>query len=86
MKMNDYIKLEQIRGIFANKLVDLGLKEKVEGMTDEDLSKLIGLLSSLSKYLEQRETDEEKINILVNYIIGLWGILIIDYAHDVEEL
>jgi hypothetical protein len=86
MKISDYVKLEELKQALTTRLLKNGLKDRVEGMVDDDLNKLMQLMAALNTYLYDKETDEERLQLLVNYIIGLWGILIIDYQHPTEEL
>jgi len=86
VEIRDYIKIEEMKALLTGQLINLGLKDKTTGVIDDDLNKLIVLMSALSGHLKKRETEGDKVQFLVNYIIGLWGILLIDYNHDVSEL
>ena len=86
MEIKDYVKIEEMKALFTGQLVKLGLKDRLEGVLDDDLNKLIVLMNALNKRLGERESEEEQIRLLVNYILGLWGILLIDYGHDISEL
>lgn len=86
MKISDYIKIEELKRVVTGQLVKLGLKEQVNGILDNDLNKLIALMGRMAVQLDEKDTDEEKIDFLLCYIIGIWGILIVDYNHDTEVL
>jgi len=86
MKISDYAKLEELKRILTSQMLHLGMEDKVNGMVDADLNKLIKLMAALNSYLHEKEGTDEKIDFLINYIISLWGILIIDYGHKLEEL
>lgn len=86
MDIRDYIKVEEMKALLAGQLMRLGLKDRAEGALDADLENLIRLMSSLSERIKEKETDTERVQLLVNYILGLWGILLIDYNHDISEL
>jgi len=86
MKISDYAKIEELKRILTTQMLHLGMEDKVNGIVDADLNKLIQLMSALNKFLLDKETEDEKIDFLINYIIGLWGILIVDYGHKLEEL
>ncbi len=86
MKVSDYVKIEELKRVLTTQMLTLGMKDKVNGIVDADLNKLITLMSTLNGFLNEKETEEEKVDMLVNYIIGLWGILIIDYGHNTEGL
>lgn len=72
--------------MLTHRLIKMGLKNQVNGILDKDLHKLIALMGRMGVLLDEKETYEEKIDFLLAYIIGLWGILVIDYDHDMEEL
>ena len=86
MDLRDYIKIEEMKNLLTGQLIGLGLKDKAEGILDDDLHKLMVLMSAMTKHLAAKNTEEEQVSFLTNYILGLWGILLIDYNHDVSEL
>lgn len=86
MKFSDYVKIEQIKEILMDRLVKLGLKEQMATINDEDLNKIITMMWSLGKVLKEADSDEQRTEILMNYIVGLWTRLVVDYGAGIEEL
>ena len=86
LKFTDYVKIEQIKGILMERLSQLGLKEQLKVMTDEDMGKLITMMWYLGGLLESKKNEEEKNELLMNYVVGLWARLIVDYNAGIEEL
>lgn len=86
LKFTDYVKIEQIKSILMERLSKLGLKEQLKVMTDEDMSKLITMMWYLGNLLEAKKSEEEKNELLMNYVVGLWARLIVDYSAGIEEL
>lgn len=86
MKITDYIKLERMKDFLLFKLEEVGLKEQVKVMTDEDLDKIVKLSGALSIEMRKKETDEAKLEFLLLYIICLWVKLVVDYGAKLSEL
>jgi len=86
MKFTDYVKIEQIKTILLSRLSSLGLGEQVATINDEDMNKIITMMWSLGKVLKEAESDEQRTEILMNYIVGLWTRLVVDYGAGIEEL
>jgi hypothetical protein len=86
MKFTDYVKIEQLKNLILANLEKMGLKEQVRAITEEDLKKMMLLMGTMSAALQEKNTDEERIEMLSLYIICLWTRLIVDYGADLEEM
>jgi hypothetical protein len=86
LKFTDYVKLEQMKGLILRHLDGMGLKEQVRVMTDDDINKIIHMMAILANELKIKENNEERIEVMVSYIIALWARLLIDYGADLKEL
>jgi hypothetical protein len=84
--MVDYIKLSEMKNVIMAHLDKMGLKEQVRVINDEDLSKVMYLMSLLGEQLKSKETDSERIEMLISYIICLWVKMIVDYGVELKEL
>lgn len=86
MLITDYIKIEEIKSLVVSQLIAMNLIEQTMTLNDHDLNLIITMMARLSSVLNKKETDDEKINLLIGYVIGLWAKLIIDYGATKEDL
>ena len=86
MRFADYAKLERIKSLILGHLYAMGLKKQVKALKESDLDQIIILMNNLGDQLKLKDTDEERLEMLVSYIIGLWAKLIIEYGADINEL
>lgn len=86
MKITDYVKLEEIKGLLVFQLKALGLLEQAQVMEDKDLNTMIDAMAQLNIELKKFKTYEEREDYLIAYIVGLWGRLVIDYGASIEAL
>jgi hypothetical protein len=86
MKIADYVKIEQMKNLLTRHLLQMRMFEQVQTINDRDLDMLISLMAQLFDELRGKETDDERMEFMVEYIIGLWGRLIIDYGANMDEL
>ena len=86
MKFADYLKLEEMKSYLLSHLGEMGLKEQVKTMNDADLEKIMYMMSLMGDQLKKKGTNEEKIEMLISYMICLWTKLIVDYGADLKEL
>lgn len=86
LKFTDYVKLEQMKRLILKHLEGMGMKEQVRVMTDDDINKIIHMMAILANELEIKESNEERIEVLVSYVIALWARLLIDYGANLKEL
>ena len=85
MKITDYVKIEELKRALVKQMRALGMIEQTQTINEKDLSIMIDAMAQLNKELVQKEEDD-KMDYLISYIIGLWGRLIIDYGAKLEEL
>ena len=85
MKITDYVKLEELKQMLVKQMGALGLIEQAQTINEEDLKIMIHAMANLNKELTAIKEDD-KMNFLIAYIIGLWGRLIIDYGAKLDEL
>lgn len=86
MKISDYAKIEELKRMLVNHLRQLGMIEESEVISEEDLDVMLSLMAQLNKELISKNTVEERMDMLVGYVIGLWARLIIDYGAKMEDL
>ena len=86
MKISDYAKIEELKRMVVNHLRKLGMLEETEVISEEDLDIMLSLMAQLNKELVTKDTIEERMDMLVGYIIGLWARLVIDYGAKMEDL
>ena len=86
MKFTDYVKIEQLKNLILANLERMGLKEQVRAMTEEDLKKMMLLMGTMSTALQEKNTEEEKLEMLTLYIVCLWTRLLVDYGASLDEL
>ena len=86
MKISDYAKIEEMKRMLVNHLRNLGMIEETYVISENDLDILLSLMAQLNKELVSKETVEERMDMLVGYVIGLWARLIIDYGAKMEDL
>lgn len=86
MTVSNYVKLQHMKGILMLHLERMGLKDQIRGMTDEDTDRLIYMMSLIGEQIKSKDTDEERIEMLISYIICLWTRLIVDYGASLDEL
>ena len=86
LKLTDYVKIEHMKGLILSHLEGMGLKEQVRVMTDDDINKIINMMVMLAEELKIKENNDQRIEVLVSYIIALWARLIVDYGAELKEL
>jgi hypothetical protein len=86
IKFGDYVKLNEMKNYLLMHLDNMGLREQVRTMNDEDLEKLIYMMSLIGDQLKKKDNDHDKIEMLISYVICLWAKLIVDYGATLEEL
>ena len=86
MKISDYAKIEELKRMLVGQLVRLGMIEETEVINEDDLDMMLSLMAQLNKELMTKDSIDERMDMLVGYIIGLWARLIIDYGAKMEDL
>ena len=86
IKFTDYMKLNEMKNYLMMHLERMGMKEQVRTMNDDDLEKLMYMMSLMGEQLKDKEKDEEKIEMLISYLICMWTKLIVDYGASLKEL
>jgi hypothetical protein len=86
LKFTDYVKLEGMKQLILAHLESMGLKEQVRVMTDDDVNKIIEMMSYLANELRVQESDEKRIEMMVSYIVALWARLLVNYGANLKEL
>ena len=86
IKFTDYVKLNEMKNYLMGHLDRMGLKEQVRTMNDEDLEKLMYMMSLMGEQLKKKNTEEEKMEMLISYLICMWTKLIVDYGAPLTEL
>lgn len=86
MNIVDYLKIEEIKSIIVIQLRMLGLNEQAKTINEKDLDLMINVMSQIGAELREKETEDERLDFLIAYIVGLLGRLIIDYGAKLEEL
>ena len=86
MKISDYAKIEELKRMLVGQLVRLGMIEETEVINEDDLDMMLSLMAQLNKELMTKDTVDERMDMLVGYIIGLWARLIIDYGAKMEDM
>lgn len=86
IKFTDYVKIESMKQLVLASLENMGLKEQVRVMSDEEVNILINMMWHLSIELQEFEEDHKKIEVLISYIVSLWTKLLVDYGARPEEL
>lgn len=82
----DYVKITEMKGFLVEHLSVMGLKEQVRTIEDEDLEKLMYMMGLLGDQLKGKDTDEERVEMLISYVICMWVRLIVDYGAGIDEL
>jgi len=80
IKFTDYVKIENMKHLILSHLEDMGLKEQVRVMNDDDINQIIAMMVNLSDELQALPSDEKRIEILVSYVVVLWTKLLVDYG------
>ena len=86
LKFTDYVKISEMKNYILTHLENMGLKEEVRHMNDEDLDKLMDMMGILGDQLKLKATDEEKTEMLISYVVCLWTKLIVNYGAKLTEL
>lgn len=86
IKFTDYVKLTEMKGYLLMHLEKMGLKDEVRTMNDEDLEKIMYMMSLMGDQLRAKEDLDERLEMLVSYLICMWTKLIVDYGADLTEL
>lgn len=86
MKITDYKKIEELKTLIVEHLRALEMIEQSQVVNDHDLEVIIAAMAELHIEMAKKGTEQEVINYLITYIIGLWGRLIIDYGAKFEDL
>jgi hypothetical protein len=85
-KLTDYIKIESMKQLILVHLENMGLKEQVRVMSDDEVNTIITMMWHLSVELQEFKDDAKKIEVLVSYIVSLWTKLLVNYGAKPEEL
>lgn len=85
-EMKNYMRIEEFKHLLITKLHTMGLKDYLDASNDADIHNIMVLCNQLLKYMHEKQDDEEKIELLVTYIVGLWARLIIYHGDDPNEL
>lgn len=84
LKITDYVKIEEVKNLVLSKLRMLGLKKQVSVMNDNDLKKLMRLMSTLYLVMEdETRPDGDKSKAMVDYILYLWVTILVDYGGEI---
>lgn len=86
MRITDYVKIEEMKRLIAKHLLKMKMFEQVRTINDHDLDMMISLMAQLFDELRGLDTDDERMEFMIAYIIGLWGRLVIDYGAKIDEL
>lgn len=86
IKFTDYVKLTEMKNYLLMHLEKMGLKDEVRTMNDDDLEKIMYMMSLMGEQLRAKDTSEERIEMLISYVICMWAKLIVDYGADLKEL
>jgi hypothetical protein len=85
LKFTDYVKIENMKGLILLHLDKMGLGEEVKVMNDDDLNKLISLMAQIGETLYPIP-DEQRVELLIGYVVSLWAKLIVNYGADLGDL
>ena len=86
ISFTEYVKLNEMKGFVLAHLERMGLKEQVRTMNDEDIEKIMYMMSLMGEQLKEKDNDIDKIEMLVSYVICMWARLIVDYNAPLSEL
>lgn len=86
IKFTDYVKLTEMKNQLLLHLEEMGLKEQTHTMDDEAIEKIMYMMSLMGEQIKKRNTNEERVEMLISYIICMWTKLIVDYGADLKEL
>ena len=86
VKFTDYVKIEQMKNMILSHLEGMGLHEQVRSMNDMDLEKIMLLMGLMGEQIKNKKNDEERMELMMSYIICLWTRLIVDYGAELKEL
>ena len=86
IKFTDYVKLSEMKNYLLAHLSRMGLKEQVKTMNDEDLEKIMYMMSLLGDQIKKKDSEQERTEMLISYIICMWCKLIVDYGANLTEL
>jgi len=85
VNFSNWVKLEQMKGLVLKHLTEMGLKEQVRTMSDIEVDQLVYMMALLGDELRTKDTEAERVEMLVSYIICLWSRLIVDYGADIND-
>ena len=85
-KIADLVKLSELKRMLVKQLRDLGLKEEMSVVNDGDLESLVRFMAHLNKSLDKFETEDEKTNFLILYILSLASSLIVVFGQTDQDL
>jgi hypothetical protein len=85
IKFTDYVKIENMKRLVLVHLENMGLKNQVRAMSDDEINKIIAMMGYLTAELRELPSDEERIKTLVYYVVTLWTRLLVDYKADLGE-
>ena len=86
IKFTDYVKLTEMKNYLLIHLEEMGLREQVRTMNEDDIDKIMYMMSLMGDQLKTKDTDTERIEMLISYLICMWTKLIVDYGADLTEL
>ena len=86
-KFSDYVKIEKLKTLIVRHLSESGLEDLMTDISDEDLNKLVYMMSQMEQnFLGTEVTSDKKIEMLSSYIICLWAMLIVSYKVPIQNL
>lgn len=84
--MTNYAKVEEFKRMLMTKMRNMGLKDYLDVATEEDIVNLMKLTNTLLIFMQEKESDHERIELMFTYTIGLWARLLIEYGDDIDKL
>lgn len=84
-KITDYLKLQNIKTFIMSQLDKEGMVIPDE-LEDDDLDKVLLLLSNMGDRLQGIDGHEKRIDFLLVYVASLWIKLITEYGVELDEL
>lgn len=84
----DYMKKEDAKSKLLDMLVNSNIEEEAKSLDDDDLERMIMMLYKLDRFLNQccDDSDAERADVLIAYIVGLWATLKANHGIIVEDL
>jgi hypothetical protein len=86
ISVKDYVKINELKNYVMAHLKKMGLEELLRTVNDDDLEKIMYMMSIMGEQLSKKENADEKIEMLISYIICMWTKLIVEYGASLKEL